>query len=318
MEFFPDGGFVRLQSRQNRKYIHADGDWEGVSLRPLGRVPSLEAVWRVEHWVSSRGHEEGVIFLLFQNAAYGRYLSFSPYRALPGHRGRRSVQVDRNEPPNNLLNAYLWWWRAERVDPNQEYVRLRYADSHFLLRANGRYLTRNNGVTVDRNRRRRGLTTMMQWTVHLVPATPAPLPLPVPEAPRDQPLQIQGGRRGLLFRRRTGNRGPGVYQHPARTIRHVRANEEGEFNQDHTLWSAFASYDHSVFNLRTQLGQLQHDWNGNMLGFTLCMRPGSHGRLMPLVTDLTRSLDTMYIVVFRTGSPGAAALVYPQIDAPVQ
>jgi hypothetical protein len=114
---------------------------------------------------------------------------------------------------------------------------------------------------------------------------------------------IQGGRRGLLFWRRTGS-GPGVHQHPARTIRHVRANDEGEFNQDHRYWPALASYDHSVFNLRTQLGQLQQDWNGDTLGFTLCMRPGSHGRLMPLVTDLPRSLDPMYIVVLRTGSPG--------------
>jgi hypothetical protein len=185
MELFPDGGFVRLQSRGNRnKYVHADGDWFGVSLRPLGTVTPLEAVWRVEHLPVN----QEAIFLLLQNAAYGRYLSFSPFKAQPGHRGRRAVQADRNEPPNHVLNAYLWWWRAERVDPNQDYVRLRYADSHFLLRANGRHLTWNTGVTVARNRRRR-LTTMMQWTVHLVPASPVPLPLPV--AP-PQPLQVRG------------------------------------------------------------------------------------------------------------------------------
>ena len=112
-----------------------------------------------------------------------------------------------------------------------------------------------------------------------------------------------GGRRGLLFWRRTG-RGPGIYQLPPREIRHVRACDEGNFDQNHHNWPSFDIYDHSVFNLRIQLGQLQHDWDGEMFGFTLCMRPGSHGRLMPLVTDLPLSLEPMYIVVFRTGSPG--------------
>jgi hypothetical protein len=172
MEFFPDGGFVRLQSRQNRKYIHADGDWVGVTLRPLGRVPSLEAVWRVEHWVSHRGR----VFVLLQNAAYGRYLSLSVHPARPRRLSRRVIQRDFDDP--NLVDAFLWRWRAQRVDPDQDYVRLRQFNFH--LRADGRYLTWNwkTRVTGDLVRRRT-LTTMMQWTVHAVAATPLPLPLPV-------------------------------------------------------------------------------------------------------------------------------------------
>jgi hypothetical protein len=103
--------------------------------------------------------------------------------------------------------------------------------------------------------------------------------------------------------RRSGY-GPGVYLQVPREIRHVRANDEGEFNQNHYIWPSFISYDQTVFDLRIYLGQLQDDWNGDMLGFTLCIRPGSHGRLMPLVTHLPRSRDPLRIVVFRTGSPG--------------
>jgi hypothetical protein len=74
----------------------------------------------------------------------------------------------------NNVQGYLWRWSVERVAPNQDYIRLRYGNRD--LRANGRLRRWNTFVTVARNRRRR-LTTMMQWTVHVVPASPVPLPL---------------------------------------------------------------------------------------------------------------------------------------------
>uniref|UniRef100_A0A804RQL5 Uncharacterized protein n=1 Tax=Zea mays TaxID=4577 RepID=A0A804RQL5_MAIZE len=37
------GAFVRLRSRARDKYIHADADASGVSLRPLGAAPSVNA-----------------------------------------------------------------------------------------------------------------------------------------------------------------------------------------------------------------------------------------------------------------------------------
>jgi hypothetical protein len=80
-----------------------------------------------------------------------------------------------------MVNIYLWRWRVERVHPLQDYVRLRHFDRD--LRANGRLRRWNTGVTVDVNRGYR-LTTMMQWTVHLVAATPVPMPLPA--APQHQ------------------------------------------------------------------------------------------------------------------------------------
>ncbi|XP_066325969.1 uncharacterized protein [Miscanthus floridulus] len=301
MDLFPDGAFVQLRSRANRKYVHADGDWEGVSLRSRGSAPSLEleAVWQVEHWV-----HQGTTFLRLQGAAYGRYLSLSAEQAPPGHRGLKAVQCDLDEP--NMVNIYLWRWRVERVHPLQDYVRLRHFDRD--LRANGRFRRWNTGVTVDVNRGRR-LTTMMQWTVHPVAATPVPMPLPAAPQHQVRGFAIVSPSLhciGMLFLHV-----PGIYQLPPREIRHVRASDEGNFDQNHHNWPSFDIYDYSVFNLRIQLGQLQHDWDGEMFGFTLCMRPGSHGRLMPLVTNLPRSLEPMYIVVFRTGSPAAAALVYP-------
>jgi hypothetical protein len=182
MELFPDGAFVRLQSRARRTYVHADGDWAGVSLRPNGPVPPLNAVWRVEHLVWS---DQGDTFVLLQNAAYGRYLSFSIQEAPPGHRGRCTTQLDRNEP-HALSPSSPWMWRVQRLDPpDHGYVRLRYFGCD--LRANGRHRTWNTCVTVDVNRGRR-VSTMMQWTAHVVAASSVPPPLPASPQP-----QVRGG-----------------------------------------------------------------------------------------------------------------------------
>ena len=173
MDLFPDGAFVRLRSRAiSWKYLHADGDWAGVSLRRCGRVPSLEAVWRVEHWV-----HEGVTYLRLQSAAYGRYLALSGEDAgddaPSGHLGLKAAQRDIDD--STMVNFLSWRWRVERVKPLKNYVRLRHFNRD--LRANGRLLMWNNGVTVDFNLARR-LSTMMQWTVHPVAATSVPLPFP--------------------------------------------------------------------------------------------------------------------------------------------
>ena len=110
---------------------------------------------------------------------------------------------------------------------------------------------------------------------------------------------------GVLFWRHTGIIGIGVFPHPPRTIRHVRASDEGEFDQNlHNYWPSSAFDDSSVTDLKNEL-RLHQGWNEDMSAYTLCMLPGSHGRLMPLVTDdLPRSLDPVNIVVLRTGSPG--------------
>jgi len=96
-----------------------------------------------------------------------------------------------------------------------------------------------------------------------------------------------------------------------RTIRHVRANDQGEFDQNSDNWSTFSYYGRSVFNLRVQVGARQLAGEiGD--GITLAVRPGLQGRLTPLVTDLPRSVDTMDIVVFNTGSQGEKTLLFFQ------
>jgi hypothetical protein len=69
MDLFPDGGFVRLRNCARDKYVHADDDASGVSLRPLGAVPFRNVVWKAKVWPL-----EGVNYLLLEGA-YGRYLA---------------------------------------------------------------------------------------------------------------------------------------------------------------------------------------------------------------------------------------------------
>ena len=83
----------------------------------------------------------------------------------------------------------------------------------------------------------------------------------------------------------------------------MRANDEGDFDQNSDNWPTFPYYGRSVFNLRMQVGIRQPGGEYGD-GITLAVRPGLQGRLTPLVTDLPRSVDTMDIVVFNTVSEG--------------
>ncbi|RLN25158.1 hypothetical protein C2845_PM07G08180 [Panicum miliaceum] len=49
--------------------------------------------------------------------------------------------------------------------------------------------------------------------------------------------------------------------------------------------------------------------------FTLCVQAGSEAPRTPLVNDLPSKPSAMIIIALTTGSPGAAALVYPDVDA---
>ncbi|XP_002437893.2 uncharacterized protein LOC8076145 [Sorghum bicolor] len=179
MDLFPDGGFVRLRNRARDKYVHADEDASGVSLRPLGAVPFRNVVWKVKVWPV-----EGVNYLLLEGAAYGRHLAApnEDDHAPSGHRGVRAVQLDFN----SLDQKGSFVWLAVRVEAGQNYVRLHNKDQRYLraqrtVRANGRHRYWNNLVTVDV--RNDDETTMMQWRVEAIPSTPELLPLPPPPPP---------------------------------------------------------------------------------------------------------------------------------------
>ena len=180
MEQFPDGAHVRLRSRVHGGggclYLHADEDGVGVSLRPLGREPTLNAVWRVH-----RVLRDGIDYVLLHGAAYGRYLALSPGEEEPAGPDRGVPAIQRGYDARDL-DAVMWRPIAVAGANSGGYVRMRHVYNG-NLRANGRFRRWNTGVTVDVNRGRR-LTTMMQWTVHLVAATPVPMPLPA--APQHQ------------------------------------------------------------------------------------------------------------------------------------
>jgi len=67
MEFFPDGEHVRLRSREDGTYLHADEDGWRVSLSP--HRASLNTAWAV-HLLP---HMDDT-YVLLHSAAYGRYL----------------------------------------------------------------------------------------------------------------------------------------------------------------------------------------------------------------------------------------------------
>ena len=97
---------------------------------------------------------------------------------------------------------------------------------------------------------------------------------------------------------------------PWRTIRYVRADDFGNFNQ--LGWATFQFHGRSVFNLRTEVAR--HVDNAIFFfGIMVCVRPDVYGRLTPLVVDLPHSEETMDIIVHTTGSPGENISVYQVI-----
>jgi hypothetical protein len=177
MDLFPDGAFVRLRNRAQQTYLHADHDGEGVSLRPHGRVFSLNAVWRV-HYVLI----DGDTFVLLQGAAYGRYLAIAPGRAPSGYRGSRAVQRDYGG-----ANVGAVMWRPFRMVDDERYISLRH-DFDRNLRANGRYRIWHTAVTVDNNEGR--WSTMMQWTVGRFQLGAGLPPLPRPTVVSSLALEV--------------------------------------------------------------------------------------------------------------------------------
>ncbi|KAJ1258140.1 hypothetical protein BS78_10G051700 [Paspalum vaginatum] len=291
MEFFPDGTHMRLRSRPTGGYLHADKDGAGVSLRPRARA-SLNAAWRVQ-----RAARYGGAYVLLQGAAYGRYVALSPS---PGPGRRAVVQLDYDAPG---MDAAIMWKAARAVGggAGADDVLLRHFPACYRrLRADGRCRVWRAGVTVDEHG---GRSTMMQWTVEVIPPMPAPRLLPVPGPllfPQHQcsiPLQQNLG--GLLCRQQ-------------RTIRYVWADDHGRF--DELGWATFEFCGRSLFNLRAEVAHRAGKEISS--GMTVCVRPGFYGRLTPLVIDLPRSEDPMDIVVLTTWSPANEELRYPDVDAP--
>lgn len=94
---------------------------------------------------------------------------------------------------------------------------------------------------------------------------------------------------------------------PLRTIRYVRADDQGNF--DPLGWATLQFYGRSVYLLLVRLAYhlgeaISIGDEGNVLGIALCVRAGNYGRLTPLVADLPRCEEPMDIVVLATDSYG--------------
>jgi hypothetical protein len=88
---------------------------------------------------------------------------------------------------------------------------------------------------------------------------------------------------------------------PLRTIRYVRANNQGNFNQ--LGWATLQFYGRSVYLLLLRLAYHLDIRDEGNVSIALCVRAGNYARLTPLVTDLPRC-DEPDIVVLATDSCG--------------
>ena len=169
MEQFQDGHHVRLRSRERGTYLHADDDRLGISLSR--RRASMNTAWAV-HIYQGDGNNQ---YVLLHSAAYGRYLAATATPARLGHHGLRAELRDYDQPG---VEAVMW--RAVGSGFADDVVLLRNVGGRYL-RANGRYLRWNAGVSVDNS-----VSSMMYWVVEPIPARedmpalPAPPPVSSP------------------------------------------------------------------------------------------------------------------------------------------
>jgi hypothetical protein len=173
MDKFPDGTHVRLRSRVRRaSYLRADEDGVGVSLRPLGRERTLNAVWRVH-----RVLRDGIDYVLLHGAAYGRYLALSPGEEEPASPDCGVPAIQRGYDARDL-DAVMWRPVAVAGANSGGYVRMRHVYNG-NLRANGRFRPWITLVTVDQYFGTR--STMRHWSVEVVLPRQGPPPaLPLP------------------------------------------------------------------------------------------------------------------------------------------
>uniref|UniRef100_A0A8I6YBZ5 DUF569 domain-containing protein n=1 Tax=Hordeum vulgare subsp. vulgare TaxID=112509 RepID=A0A8I6YBZ5_HORVV len=287
MNRFHDRQHVWVRSSVHGTYLNADSDGRSVSLRR--RRASLKAAWAVHIYQHGEGD---VPYLLLYSAAYGRYLAATATRAPLGHVGFRAEQRDYDEP---VLPAIMW--RATHTGFGGG-VFLRNVGGRYL-RANGKYLRWNNGVTVDDMDK---VSTMMYWTVDPIPLRGSDMPQPGFAAPI--PGRIPRELSVMLGRER------GVW----RLIRFVRATAEGAYAHNGNGWSEFHFRGRYVYHLRNELVK-RINAEVHLFELAMCIRAGRYGRLTPLITNLPHggSGETLQIVVYLSETPAYDELEHPDV-----
>ncbi|XP_037466724.1 uncharacterized protein LOC119338505 [Triticum dicoccoides] len=271
MQQFQDGHHVRLRSRERGMYLHVDEDGHGVSLHH--RRASMNAAWVVHLY---HGHAE---YVLLHSAAYGRYLAATDAPAPLGHRGLRVELRDYAQPEVQAI-----MWKADGVDSGNDVLLWQFTGR--CLRANGRYLSWNNGVSAEDIEDTYIVSTMLHWVVEPIPARESMPPLP----------------------RQTGFPFPRILDAllPSRLIVYVRAGADGT----RISHGALVFRGRSVVRLRNKLVRRL-----DVSDLVMCVEAGTFGRLTPLVVDLPRSVRHLHTVVFASGTPAHAEVRYPDVDA---
>ncbi|VAI70848.1 uncharacterized protein LOC119331493 [Triticum dicoccoides] len=289
MDRFYDEQYVRLRNRKlDKYYLHADDDGVGVSISQ--RRNSLNVAWKVHIYQGACGP-----YLLLHSAAYGRYLAVTATPAPALYHGFRAELRDYDHPevPDIM-------WLDVRAGLGPGVLLLNAGDGDRYLRANGKYLRWNTGVTVEsRDIENEKVSSMMRWIVEPIDLTERAPRIPDPiraRLPEDLSVVVFGRQPGAL-----------------REIRFVQATPEGVYPEAQQGWAAFNIRGRSLYNLRDRLARevdLQPD------GIAMCIRAGRYGRLTPLVVDLPRRGwgDIYQIVVFSSGTAAYAALRYPNVD----
>ncbi|XP_044428303.1 uncharacterized protein [Triticum aestivum] len=238
MDRFHDRQHVWLRSRVHGTYLKANSDGKTVSLR--GRRASLKAAWTVHIYQG----EGDAVYLLLHSAAYGRYLAATARRAPLGlgHNGFRAEQRNYDEPDVQAI-----MWEAVGAGSGDD-VMLRNVGGCYL-RANGRYLRWNTGVSVEDMDR---VSNMAHWIVEPIPAREAGMP------------DLPGPPNRVLYM---------VLGQAWRTIVFVRANAEGFYDEGN--WHIFPFRGRSVNHLRNELADRIAFIDGQYPdGIAMCVRAG--------------------------------------------
>ncbi|KAF7093815.1 LOW QUALITY PROTEIN: hypothetical protein CFC21_096203, partial [Triticum aestivum] len=227
MDRFHDRQHVWLRSRVHGTYLKANSDGKTVSLRD--RRASLKAAWTVHIYQG----EGDAVYLLLHSAAYGRYLAATGFRA---------EQRNYDEPDVQAI-----MWEAVGAGSGDD-VMLRNVGGCYL-RANGRYLRWNTGVSVEDMDR---VSNMAHWIVEPIPAREAGMP------------DLPGPPNRVLYM---------VLGQAWRTIVFVRANAEGFYDEGN--WHIFPFRGRSVNHLRNELADRIAFIDGQYPdGIAMCVRAG--------------------------------------------
>ncbi|CAM0884479.1 unnamed protein product [Alopecurus aequalis] len=273
--------FVRLRLLRSGRpaYLHAAEDGRSVRLDP--RRESYNAVWAV----TPRFYPNTEINCVLLRGAYGRYLG-GPDATACGcpfpYPCRAAKQRDGRE--YHMFEAPAILWRAVEKTSHQGAFLLQDATERYLCANSRCLLPCCSGLHVSAC----GSGTATQWAVERVPRAAARPDLPEPThslfARVCQPLSCLCGRE----------------------IRWVLADGNGAF--DEFDWSSERYTGRLTIHLKTQLVNPPQN-------YTVCVRAGHHGQLTPLVVNLPRSREPLYIVFLERNTAADDQLIYPDVNA---